>query len=308
MDSVPDKYDDMNFARIAVIAVAFLAAGFAFPSPSAAQESVGSITGGGGEIIVTRSGGEEVSAGVGTSVFQHDTVFVGPESEATITFVDNTVLTLGAESALIIDELVYDPNGQNSVASFDLAGGLMGLVSGDIVKTGDMTVTTPVSTIGIRGTVVLVNTFTSVTRQPGGGFTVTAVGTQGEIISLGINPDGTVGAVIVTSGGTQSALTTAGTAVVDGQVSTLDAAAVQAAFGNVATALENATGANFTDELGTVEEEAVQEALEELLELLEEENPNQVPARVNRACDGIAWLTQSLHPVTTLPSGRSAAW
>lgn len=262
----------MNFARkLVVFAVFFL---FAGPVASAlAQESVGSITQGVGEIIVTLAGGEEVPAGVGTSVFQHDTVFVGFGGEATITFVDNTVLTLGAESALIIDELVYDPDGQNSVASFDLAGGLMGLVSGDIVKTGDMTVTTPVSTIGIRGTAVLINTFTSVTRQPNGGFLVTASGTQGEIISLGINPDGTVGTVTVTSGGIESTLTAAGTATVGGVPTPLDAAAIQAAFGNVATALENATGANFTDDLGTVEEEAVQDAIEELLELLE--NPNQ---------------------------------
>ena len=262
----------MNFARkLVVFAVFFL---FAGPVASAlAQESIGDITQGTGEIIVTRVGGDEVSGGVGTQVFQHDTIFVGPGGEATITFVDNTVLVLGAESALTVDELVYDPDGQNSVASFDLAGGLMGLVSGDIVKTGDMTVTTPVSTIGIRGTAVLINTFTSVTPRAGGGFTVSALGTQEEVVTLVVNADGTVGAVLVTNDGVNTLLSAAGQSVVGRQITTLDAAVVQAAFGAVLTALTNATGANYTDDTTTDEEEAVQDAIEELLELLE--NPNQ---------------------------------
>lgn len=138
-----------------------------------------------------------------------------------------------------------------------------------------MTVTTPVSTIGIRGTAVLVNTFTSVERASDGWTIVTAVGSQGEIITLGVNPDGTVGLVTVESGGIVTGLNTAAQAVVNGRETTLDVAAIQAAFGPVATALQNATGANFTDGVDSEEEEALQEAIEELLELLDDENPAQ---------------------------------
>ena len=143
----------MNFSRkFFVFATFFLFAGTV--ASAFAQESVGNITQGFGEIIVTRAAGGDEAVVIGAAVFQHDTIFVGEGSEATITFVDNTILTLGAESAITIDTLIYDPAGQDSSASFDLAGGLMGLVSGDIVKTGNMIVTTPVSTIGIRGTTV----------------------------------------------------------------------------------------------------------------------------------------------------------
>lgn len=81
------------------------------PGLALAQESVGSITEGTGEIIVSRASGGEEFGEVGTQVFQHDEIFVGPGGEATITFVDNTILSLGAQSALTIDELVYRSRG-----------------------------------------------------------------------------------------------------------------------------------------------------------------------------------------------------
>jgi hypothetical protein len=81
--------------------------------------------------------------------------------------------------------------------------------------------------------------------------------------------------VTVESGGIVTGLNMAAQAVVNGRETTLDVAAIQAAFGPVATALQNATGANFTDGVDSEEEEALQEAIEELLELLDDENPAQ---------------------------------
>ncbi len=111
-----------------IVATVFTVLSVASASVTLAQESVGSITEAEGEVVVIRAGGDEAAGGVGTPVYQNDSVFVGPGGLATVTFVDQTVLTLGADSMLTIDMLVYDPAGQNSSASFDLAGGLMGLV------------------------------------------------------------------------------------------------------------------------------------------------------------------------------------
>jgi hypothetical protein len=86
----------------------------------------------------------------------------------------------------------------------------MGLVSGDIVKTGNMTVTTPVSTIGIRGTTALIDTGTIIVRD-GSNFVFQTAGTLGEVITLSVSPDGTVGAIqIITATGDVFTLNTAG--------------------------------------------------------------------------------------------------
>jgi len=73
---------------------------------AAQSEPVGDVTLNTGENYVTRSDGTEVALAVGTAIFQQDTVYVGPGGEAVLTFIDRTILSLGAESALTIDELV----------------------------------------------------------------------------------------------------------------------------------------------------------------------------------------------------------
>ncbi|MBT6204545.1 MAG: hypothetical protein HOI34_12700 [Rhodospirillaceae bacterium] len=98
---------------------------------------------------------------------------------------------------------------------FDLAGGLMGLVLGDIVQTGDMTVTTPVSTIGIRGTTVLIDTGYTVTRNADNSYTFSSFSQDGQQVSLTISPDGTTGTVNVLSpDGSSTTLAQSGDAVI----------------------------------------------------------------------------------------------
>jgi len=197
-----------------------------------------------------------------------------------VTFVDQTILSLGAESALTVDELVYDPAGQNSSALFDLAGSLMGLVSGDIVKTGNMTVTTPVSTIGIRGTTVLIDSGYTVTRNNDGSYEFSGFSQDGQQILLTISPDGTTGTVsVVCPNVSTTTLAQSGEAVVVSDdfsmtATTIDATELTAKFGAIVTALEAATGSNIT---GTVEvtesTDAVEDALQELMHVIE--NPAQ---------------------------------
>jgi hypothetical protein len=55
---------------------------------------------------------------------------------------------------MIIDEMVYDPGTQSGKSAVSVAEGVFTFVSGQIAKTGvdAMTITTPVATIGVRGT------------------------------------------------------------------------------------------------------------------------------------------------------------
>ena len=52
--------------------------------------------------------------------------------------------------------MVYDPNGSNNSSLLSLVAGTISFVAGATAKHGDMKVDTPVATMGIRGTAVLV--------------------------------------------------------------------------------------------------------------------------------------------------------
>ncbi len=53
---------------------------------------------------------------------------------------------------MTLTEFVYDPNGKSNSSFLSLTKGTFTFVAGNIAKTGDMRVDTPVATMGIRGT------------------------------------------------------------------------------------------------------------------------------------------------------------
>lgn len=89
----------------------------------------------------------------GSDILFDETVTTGAESRLEMAFEDGSTIMLGDNSKLVIDELVYDPKGR-SAASLSLIHGVFRMVSGEINKVpgGTMTLSTPVATIGIRGT------------------------------------------------------------------------------------------------------------------------------------------------------------
>lgn len=89
----------------------------------------------------------------GGDVLFRDTVRTGADTRLEISFVDDSLLTLGDDSELLIDEMVYDPQGA-SQGALTLTRGVFRMVSGQLTKTpgGSLTLTTPLATIGVRGT------------------------------------------------------------------------------------------------------------------------------------------------------------
>src|SRR5258707_12021208 len=57
---------------------------------------------------------------------------------------------------MVLNEMVYDPNGSSNSSLISLEAGTISFVAGETAKHGDMKVDTPVATMGIRGTAVLV--------------------------------------------------------------------------------------------------------------------------------------------------------
>lgn len=90
----------------------------------------------------------------GDAVFTADTLVTGAASALGVTLEDGTMLSLGAEGELVIDDFVYDPAGDDHGLQLSFLAGGLGYVSGRIARLApdSVKVTTPVATIGIRGT------------------------------------------------------------------------------------------------------------------------------------------------------------
>ena len=73
-----------------------------------------------------------------------------------ITFNDATTFNLTANARITIDSFVYEEGGKQNAALFDITKGTVAFVAAAVAKTGDMKISTPTSTLGIRGTTGLV--------------------------------------------------------------------------------------------------------------------------------------------------------
>ncbi len=128
----------------------------AFMEVAQESEAIGRVEATDGTVEAIRIDGSKVTLKQGDEIFQGDTLVTGKGAAIGITFADDTTFSLGEEGRMVIDEMVYDPETQEGAFSANLVQGVFSFVSGQIAKTGPdaMTVTTPVATIGIRGTKV----------------------------------------------------------------------------------------------------------------------------------------------------------
>ncbi len=103
----------------------------------------------------------------GDNVEKGDVVQSGSGSTLGVTFIDGTVFGLSSNARMVLNEMVYDPNGSNNSALISLVAGTISFVAGQTAKHGDMKIDTPVATMGIRGTAVLVEIDFDVPGQNG---------------------------------------------------------------------------------------------------------------------------------------------
>jgi hypothetical protein len=89
-------------------------------------------------------------------IYLNDVVQTGANSALGITFIDATTFNLKASTKITIDNYVYEEGGKSNAAIFDVAKGTAAFVAASVAKTGDMKITTPTATLGIRGTTGLV--------------------------------------------------------------------------------------------------------------------------------------------------------
>src|SRR5437879_3507024 len=106
-----------------------------------------------GSASIVRNG-VTIDVNNGDNINQGDVVQTGSGSTLGLVLDDGTTFNLTANARLMLNDLTYDPNSTSNTSLFTLVQGAASFVAGQIAKTGDMKVATPVAAIGIRGTAV----------------------------------------------------------------------------------------------------------------------------------------------------------
>jgi hypothetical protein len=105
-----------------------------------------------GAVVVQAATGQAGQTKVGDLVYQGDVVQTGADGKVGINFTDGTSFNLSSNARMALNEFVYDPSGKSNTTLFNLSKGTFTFVAGNVAKTGDMKIDTPVATMGIRGT------------------------------------------------------------------------------------------------------------------------------------------------------------
>ncbi len=135
-----------------------------------------------GEVRAERADGTSVILTEGSSVFQGDVVTTGAGARLGIRFADDTAFAMEGDGRMVLDELVYDAASGSGSASFSILQGVFVFVTGQIAQSDPTSfeVTTPLATIGVRGTVFggVLGERLDVYFDDGFGFVVNQAGRQ----------------------------------------------------------------------------------------------------------------------------------
>jgi hypothetical protein len=135
-------------AHVAFVAIAALAA-----ATTANAVDIGQIKVSKGDVAIER-GGQTLPAGVGAHLQTADVIKTGADGSVGITMSDNSLLSAGPNSVLSLDKYAFDATTNQGQFDASLRKGSLSVVSGRIAKQSAdaMTVRTPTSILGVRGT------------------------------------------------------------------------------------------------------------------------------------------------------------
>ena len=143
-------------ANLSLLTAALLAAGTAL-LPGAASAKVGVTSASDGDPRGKPPTEAERVLRVGVDVQANELITTQANDRAHLMFLDGTSLSVGPNAQLTIDRFVYDPASKTGDLAINASKGVFRLVGGKISKTNAITVTTPSSTIGIRGGISIFN-------------------------------------------------------------------------------------------------------------------------------------------------------
>jgi VCBS repeat-containing protein len=129
---------------------------YAQAGTAAAAKLVGHVVKMTGSASIVRNG-VTIDVNSGDNVYQNDVVQTGGGSTLGLVMIDGTTFNLTANARLMMNDLTYDATSTSNTSLFTLVQGAASFVAGQVAKTGDMKVATPVATMGIRGTAVILD-------------------------------------------------------------------------------------------------------------------------------------------------------
>ena len=156
-------------------------------APAAANEPIGNVGTLTGTATVIRNK-NSLPLQLQDDIFPDDTLRTSADSTLGVTFNDGTTFNLTANSRITVDSFIYEEGGKKNGALFDVARGTVAFVAASVAKTGDMRISTPTATLGIRGTTGLI-------EVPEGASATSAAGANNVAIKLYPDADGRVGRI-----------------------------------------------------------------------------------------------------------------
>ena len=125
---------------------------------SANAADVGRVKVNSGSAYIERAG-QRLPAVVDAPVRATDTVVTGANGAVGITFIDNSRISAGPNSTLVINRYAFDPATHAGAFDTTLKRGTLAVASGRLAKQSPeaMTVRTPTMVLGVRGTEFLVH-------------------------------------------------------------------------------------------------------------------------------------------------------
>jgi hypothetical protein len=112
------------------------------------------FTGATGTRTITSAAVEELH--FNRDVFTDETVKTPHAGSTVIKFPDSTQIQVGHNSTVVLDKFVYDPQSSVVNASIAFSTGVFRFISGTAIDRG-VVLTTPTTTLAIRGTKILIN-------------------------------------------------------------------------------------------------------------------------------------------------------
>jgi len=136
---------------------AMLAAALCVMAMSAQGADIGRIKTAHGQVAVERAGAT-MPAAVGMRVQGSDTIRTGDDGSVGITMDDDSLLSAGPNTVLLLDRYAFDPTTNQGRLDASVNKGTLAVISGRIAKQSPdaMTVRTPTAILGVRGTTFVV--------------------------------------------------------------------------------------------------------------------------------------------------------
>jgi hypothetical protein len=145
----------MKFATFPIMAASLAACFVTLHSAAAAPVSVGAVDKVQEQVVATQAGAPRDLQAAGPVYFR-DRLKTGAGARLEAKLDDGTVLTLGEKGKMTVDEFVYKPGEQGNKLALNVTKGAFLFVGGKIEGPtgGNVSIKTPVGTLGVRGTTV----------------------------------------------------------------------------------------------------------------------------------------------------------